>query len=216
MNECLFSKPITDRDFIKFKENLINKINEDTIKRLNNTFEKIEKDKRLFRYYLKHIIKDSKGTKALTVIAMNPSTANENETDPTIENIEEYLKNNHKDYKEFIIFNIFPIRIPESEYLQYFIDIYKDEYQINDKYITEHIEKTNNDILLAWGSEYHKYANVKLWWNELTKKNIYVGSLNKDYSPKSFSSRSYNTMEKNSKLKKVIINSKKNKLEYLK
>ena len=211
-NECIFSDPMTNKEISEFKEILSNNF----IEKFNKSFEEIEKDKRLFRFYLKHKIQNSKGNKILTVIAMNPSKAKEDENDDTISNIENHLMKNHEEYSEFIIYNLFPIRIPNSEYLKLLVNEsnFKTELQKNDEYIKKHINETSNDILLAWGSDYHKDAMKRPWLNDLSKKNIFVGSLNSNSSPITFSPLSYNKMDKTKKLKEVIINKKTQKLEY--
>ena len=211
-NECIFSDPMTNKEILEFKKILINNF----IEKFNKSFEKIENDKRLFRFYLKHKIENSKGNKILTVIAMNPSKAKEDENDDTISNLESHLMKNHEEYSEFVIYNLFPIRIPDSEYLKLLVNEtdFQTELQKNDEYIKKHINETDNDILLAWGKEYHKKATKKIWWNDLNKKKLLVGSLNENNSPKSFSSLSYNKMDKNKKLEEVIINFQTQKLEY--
>jgi hypothetical protein len=218
-NECKFSTPISDKDFLIFKEYFKELIVNETINKFNKSFEKIEKDRRLYRFYLKHKIPNSKGSKTLTVIAMNPSTANENEPDPTIDNLEKYFKKNHEEYSDFELFNLFPIRVPDSDYLKYLLkdNYFEYEKRKNDEYVRKHISETKNDVLLAWGKDYNKDVKKKIWWNDLSKMKLFVGSLNNDNSPTTFSSRSYNNkMDKNRKLKEVIINRETQNIEYKK
>lgn len=145
-------------------------------------------DKHLFRYSLKGSFGDRKG-KSIVVILMNPSFADEYKLDKTLGNVETFLKG-CKEYSEFEVLNIFPIRTPNSKDIKKKMEKYKKYQTENNEYIKKILENST-DILVAWGSKYHKDAT---WVFKLLKdKNVWTyTSPNKDGSPRHFSPYAYN------------------------
>jgi hypothetical protein len=168
-------------------------------------------DKRLHRFYLLHKFND-KGLKTITVILMNPSFADENGLDGTLNNVRKLLSEKYSNlYSAFEVLNVFPIRMPKSSELEQLMK----KYDVDGKYdkknkeiIKQHFDKTDNDILLAWGSDYHENAQ---WIIEILKNKqnkLFVYYLNDKGSPRHFSPRNFNKIvNEDKKLREVEIDS---------
>lgn len=152
-------------------------------------------DKHLFRYSM--TCKLAGNGKPITVILMNPSYADEYGLDATLTKVKEFLEKQDK-YSEFEVLNIFPIRTPNSNNLISKMERYQKYQKQNNEYIKKILAKSEN-ILIAWGSKYHKHAT---WIFEyLKEKNVYAYGINKDQSPRHFAPQAYNRC-KNVKNKK--------------
>ena len=153
-------------------------------------------DKRLFRYTLNCKLKEQ--GKSITVILMNPSYADEYGLDSTLRNVREFLEK-QKEYSEFNVLNIFPIRTANSNHLLNLMKKYPKEIQEeNNKYIKKVLNKSKY-VLAAWGSKYHNEAK---WITDLIKnKEVYAYSINKNGTPRHFAPQSYNRVKKYNKLK---------------
>lgn len=190
----------------KFEENIFIYEKSEDYKKLCN-FEKRPNDKKaykkfydrhMFRYSLKCKLQD-KGEK-ITVILMNPSYADEYGLDSTLTNVKEFLEK-QKQYSEFEVLNIFPVRTADSDNLVGKMKKYKEIQKKNDEYIEKTL-KNSRKVLVAWGSRYHRYAH---WVFELLKdKEVYVYAVNKNGSPRHFAPQAYNKVKKQ-KLQEYVI-----------
>ena len=143
-------------------------------------------DKHLFRYSLTCEL--SKIGKIITVILMNPSYADECSLDATLDNVRKFLAE-IGGYSKFQVLNIFPIRTPNSKGLIDKMEKYPEIQAKNIEYIKK-VLKGGNDVLVAWGSKYHKHAT---WiFEHLKGKNVYAYGINKDFSPRHFAPQEYN------------------------
>lgn len=164
-------------------------------------------DKHLFRKSLICKISD-KGNKSIVVLLMNPSYADKNSLDSTLNNVSKYLE--QRGYAKFEVLNIFPIRMPNSNNVDGLMEKYDkngDYQKENDEYIKSVLgNNKNKNILIAWGSKYHKHAQWVLKFLEVLKnKNLYVYKpLNKDYSPSHFAPQVYNKYNKNNPNSDII------------
>jgi len=166
-----------NNDIKKFYENYINKKTTE----LN-----------LFRYYYYQKLDNNNHTgEHITFVMMNPAFANSNEDDFTIKNILKYLSDK-KQYSSFDIVNLYPVRMPKGAKLddlnkeinKYYKDI-NENYQ---NFIISYLKASNNKIVAAWGSKYHKVATT-LFKNNNIK--FYCYGLNKDGSPRHFSNQAF-------------------------
>lgn len=155
-------------------------------------------NKALHRFCLRHTL-NSKNNKTITVILMNPSYADENKLDFTLSNVKGFLSEKYPQYSAFEVLNIFSIRMPKSGDLKQLVQKYGNKE--NCKFIREYLDKNSNDILLAWGNQYHKDA---LWiLNELKNcsNKLFVYGLNKNGSPRHFSPLVFNKIKNKEDLK---------------
>ena len=152
-------------------------------------------DCHLFRYLLNCKIEEKDKEKSITVILLNPSFADEYGLDRTLFNVKKFLKE-QTNYSEFNVLNIFPIRTPNSKNLTEKMRKYKKLQEKNNEFIKKVISESN-DVLIAWGSKYHKNAK---WILDLLKdKAVYTYCINKDGSPRHFSPQAYNNAVKSFK-----------------
>lgn len=154
-------------------------------------------DKHLFRYVLKYKLNE-KGKKDIVIILMNPSFADNYYLDNTLYNTKKFLLNLDKIKKihKVIVLNLFPIRTPNSNNLTTVMANYNEQQENNDNKISEILDKVN-DVIVAWGSNYHNIATQKQWFTKLKSKSLYAYGINKksentEYGyPKHFSPFAY-------------------------
>ena len=93
------------------------------------------------------------GEKMLIVIALNPSTANEEEPDKTMQSIEKICENNN--YDGFLMLNLCALRATKPLELPSNVDqkIFKDNIDKISKYLQEYQQA---HILLAYGNNIEK------------------------------------------------------------
>ena len=181
MNKCIFSEETFDG------KPRIKKIKK------GNSFHRKFYDNSLFRFYLYHKFNNNNGDN-ITVVLMNPSYADETGLDGTLNNVKNLLNEKYsKIYSSFEVLNLFPIRNPENNELKAYLEKH-DPQSINqneNKKIIEKYLKKSNNVILAWGSDYHNDAK---WFFPLLKnKKLYVFyKLNEDSTPKHFSPRIFN------------------------
>lgn len=94
-------------------------------------------------------------TKKLTIILKNPSSANEQKADQTINRVQQYVFEHFKDVKTVTILNLFAFRATdasdvEKNRLQSNLDYVIGEF--NDQYILDNINKCEY-IIFAWGGK---------------------------------------------------------------
>lgn len=94
-------------------------------------------------------------TKKLTIILKNPSSANEQKADQTINRVQQYVYEHFKDVKTVTILNLFAFRATdasdvEKNRLQSNLDYVIGEF--NDQYILDNINKCEY-IIFAWGGK---------------------------------------------------------------
>lgn len=93
----------------------------------------------------------TEGVNPLVVIGLNPSTADENEPDPTIRKVMGIAKGAKKD--SFIMLNLYPQRATNPMDMDREFDIIKHENNIqNIKSIFRELQLTNFDVLLGFGN----------------------------------------------------------------
>ena len=98
------------------------------------------------------------------------------------------LKKKKKNYSEFEVLNIFPIRTPNSKNILKLIEKYEKIQKTNNEYIINSL-KSADEVLVAWGRKYHSYA--KWIFKYLNNKKVYAYSINKDGSPTHFAPQVY-------------------------
>lgn len=98
-----------------------------------------------YRYYLKREFKPN-AKKFLVFIMLNPSTANEEYNDPTVERCQNHAIN--KNYEGMIVLNIFAYRTTDPKKL---LEIKNPIGEKNNETIIETIKK-HKDIICAWGN----------------------------------------------------------------
>lgn len=192
----------------------------------------VTKEKVIKKFYDNHLFRKSLTCKisdkgeSIVVILMNPSYADEDNLDSTLNNVKKYLEQNG--YAKFEVLNIFPIRMPNSKNVDGLMKKYdnkKGDYQKgNDKYIESLLEnKENKNILIAWGSKYHKHAQWLLEYPEFSKfskdknLNLWVYRLNADGSPSHFAPQVFNRYGKeNREMEKIEIDTEKKCFKYRK
>ena len=182
----------------------------------------VDKENLIRKFYDNHLFRKSltcqisdKG-ESIVVVLMNPSFADEKNLDKTLNNVKKYLE--QRNYAKFEVLNIFPIRMPNSNNVADLMNEYDENrrYQNeNNEYIKRVLENnTNKNVLIAWGSKYHKQAQWLLEFLENQKKNLYVYKpLNKDSSPSHFAPQVYNKYNKdnpNSDIVPIKIRKEKN------
>lgn len=150
-------------------------------------------NKYLFRYSLTYKFDDKNDKKHITVILMNPSFADEDALDATLNNVKEFVGNNG--FTSFTVLNIFPLRMPKNDNLREMMAKYDNHSIYKDKNENKIEEVLNNSkyILLAWGSKYNNEAvRILDKLEKLKNATLYVHYLNKDSSPRHFSPLIYN------------------------
>lgn len=112
-------------------------------------------DKENYRYVLQQ-----NGKKTLVVLGVNPSTANDEKTDPTIDTVLRIVRDN-KGYDSFAMINLYPKRTPKVSNLPSEKEFNANEMKKNCEYIRE-LVKNNKDVLLAFGNciEERKYLTT--------------------------------------------------------
>lgn len=111
--------------------------------------------KQEYRYQLKRIW--DKNKEMMTYILLNPSTANEQIDDNTIESCVRLAK--HNGFGGFIVANLFGYRATKPKELigcEKYVLIGKD----NDKYILNSVKKTNK-VVLGWGNSVKEISTIK-------------------------------------------------------
>lgn len=122
--------------------------NKDTVSMIGEPY---NANKPTYRYCL---IGNKNAKKPLIVIGLNPSTADENNYDPTMRRVISFIDSNGFD--GFVMFNLYPVRTLHPEDLIK-IGLKEDIHKGNLKEINSYIEtlikhiKTNPTILLAFG-----------------------------------------------------------------
>lgn len=113
---------------------------------------KMTGDKENYRYVLQQ-----DGKKTLVVLGVNPSTASDERTDPTIDAVLRIVRDN-KGYDSFAMINLYPKRSSKVSNLPAENDFDGAEAEKNCDYIRKLVEK-NRDVLLAFGNciEERKY-----------------------------------------------------------
>lgn len=100
-------------------------------------------------------IESENRTKKLTIILKNPSSANEQKADQTINRVQQYVFEHFKDVKTVTILNLFAFRATDAS------DVEKNRLQsnleyvigeFNDQYILDNINKCEY-IIFAWGGK---------------------------------------------------------------
>lgn len=100
-------------------------------------------------------IESENRTKKLTIILKNPSSANEQKADQTINRVQQYIFEHFKDVKTVTILNLFALRATDAS------DVEKNRLQsnleyvigeFNDQYILDNINKCEY-IIFAWGGK---------------------------------------------------------------
>lgn len=100
-------------------------------------------------------IESENRTKKLTIILKNPSSANEQKADQTINRVQQYIFEHFKDVKTVTILNLFAFRATDAS------DVEKNRLQsnleyvigeFNDQYILDNINKCEY-IIFAWGGK---------------------------------------------------------------
>lgn len=178
--ECIFDENnFIDEEYPDYKNkcDFFNRLTQEPYKKFY--------DNHLFRYLLKCKIKDQ--GKLITVILMNPSFADEYGLDSTLCNVKEFLEK-QKNYSEFEVLNIFPIRTPNSKNILKLMKKYEKIQKTNNEYIINSL-KSADEVLVAWGRKYHSYA--KWIFKYLNNKKVYAYSVNKDGSPTHFAPQVY-------------------------
>lgn len=160
-------------------------------------------DNHKFRYSLEYEL-NKNGKKDIAVILMNPSYADEQHLDNTLYNVKTFLENidKKKEFNKFIVLNLFPIRTPNSENLISRMKNYKNQQIINDEKIAEILDSVQ-DVIVAWGKDYHFLATQKVWFKKLKNANKYAYGINDDGSPKHFSPYAYKYKQEDLKNKKL-------------
>lgn len=168
----------------------------DSSQKLNNYFEESELKKSklynkcielnetaAFRFFYYQELTNNRKHEKLIIIMMNPSFANSTTLDPTIKNINKYLKG--KDYRSFEIVNLHHIRTPKPAHLQSYLKKHSNsDYQdILKNYIKIKQNKKDCKIVAAWGKDYDDEA-CNFFGEEY--KNFWVFALNKKGSPSHF------------------------------
>jgi hypothetical protein len=128
---------------------------------------------RKYRYVLSRIWDDSK--QAVMMVGLNPSTADENEDDPTVARCINFAKS--WGYGGIYMLNLFAVRTPKPK------KIYKADEPIgseNDKYLKEYSQKCDK-IICAWGND-GSYKNRS---NEIKSNfsHLYYLKINKSGEP---------------------------------
>jgi hypothetical protein len=208
--ECIFIKEFDFKEtsaeyrtcYVKntFKRPKNNKANECKLKKFYN-------NKYLYRLSLKCSLEcNNKLKKSVFVILMNPSYADYQGLDDTLFNVKNFLeKYTDKNYTDFEVLNIFPIRMSKSELLDDLLKKYKskDICKRNTEYIINSLKTNKNDVILAWGSDYHKrkeaQAILKFLKEENVGREIYSYRINtsngRKNTPTHFTSRIYNKIK---------------------
>ena len=125
------------------------------------------------------------GEKMLIVIALNPSTANEEEPDATMQRIEKICENNN--YDGFLMLNLCALRATKPSELPLDVDqkIFKDNIDKISKYLQEYQQA---DILLAYGNniESRKYffQTLKKIYIQLLSRKLCCTIFNKSGHPR--------------------------------
>lgn len=162
-------------------------------------------DNHQFRYLLEYKLNEKAG-KSIAIILMNPSFADNNYLDNTLYNVKTFIENIDKkqEFCKFIVLNIFPIRTPNHNNLYQIMKNNEQQQKINDDKIREVLGNIN-DVVIAWGKEYHKIAIQKDWFKELKNKSIKKYAyginyerINKCGTPKHFSPYAYSYRNINS------------------
>lgn len=141
-----------------------------------------------FRYFYYQELTNNPAHEKLIIIMMNPSLANSTTLDPTIRNINRYLK--EKNYSSFEIVNLHHIRTPKPVHLKSYLEKHSDSAykEILEEYINQN--KENCKIVAAWGKNYNSEA-CKFFKEKY--KNFWVFALNKNGSPAHFAA--FNTLK---------------------
>lgn len=128
--------------------------------------------KRIHRYYLYRIW--NKYLPQLAFIGLNPSTANEDRNDPTINKIINIT--HHNRYGGFYMFNLFTIISPDPKVLHKDVDDF--EYNLSIiKNFTQHLKMK---IVFCWGN-FETHGRDKII-QELFK-DVYALKINRNGSP---------------------------------
>ena len=161
-------------------------------------------DKHKFRYSLEYELNKG-GKKDIAIILMNPSFADEYHLDYTLNNVTNFIKTlgNMKDFRKLIVLNIFPIRTSDRKDLVQRMNEYQLQQQYNDEKIEEILDNIQ-DVIVAWGKDYHFIATQKVWFKRLETVNKYAFDLNDNGTPKHF--RVYAEDENKSKLDDYRVN----------
>jgi len=162
------------------------------------------RDPHKFRYSLKYELNKS-GKKDIAIILMNPSYADEYHLDYTLNNVINFIKtlDNMEDFRKLIILNIFPIRTSNRKDLVQRMNKYEQQQKYNDEKIEEILDSVQ-DVIVAWGKDYHYMATQKVWFKKLETINKYAFDLNDYGTPKHF--RVYAEDKNKSKLDDYRVN----------
>lgn len=150
------------------------------------------------RYYYSENLDNQNSNKKITILMFNPSKADINKPDRTINNIYKIIKT-YTDYSKFEIFNIYNIRNENPSCDK------ENCINKNLKLLTSMLDISSledSDILIAWGNLLSKmdidYIKNNKKFNEvLSKKKIYVVALTKTKQPMHLSPQNNRYINKN-------------------
>ena len=136
------------------------------------------------------------GTRPIHVIALNPSTADQNKSDTTITKIRNFSTKNN--YSGFMVYNLYPQRStsPDNLHRRY----NKGISSCNCKYIFDYISESKQpDVWVAWGQMITKRKYLKDCLRDIVDSLapinpnwMSIGSTTKDGHPRHPSRISYN------------------------